>query len=99
MYFIIKTMKNNLIKTFYKTTRRFKIDWSAGKSDNAEDIPITPDMMKTIEERKRMMEEQEREQIRKAFEFKKKREEEIAKGNRKMLLDTKVPNVNETPEK
>jgi len=67
--------------------------------DEINSVNINPDMIKSIEERKMILEAQEREELRRAFEFTKRREEEIKKGNRKMLLDTKVPQVNEKPEK
>jgi hypothetical protein len=46
-----------------------------------------------------MMEAQEREELRKVYEFAKRREEEIKKGNRKMLLDMTIKGITEKPEK
>ena len=92
---IIKNLKN---KNFLYITKRFKIHFD-NNMDDIENIQISPDIQKSIEERKLMLEAQEREELRRAFEFTKRREVELKKGNRKMLLDTQIPNVTEKPEK
>ena len=93
-------MKNlNILKNiFYKFPKRYKID-NAEALDDIQNLEITPDMMKTIKEREMILEAQRREQLRKAHEFAKKREQEVKSGNRKMLLDMKIPNITEKPEK
>jgi hypothetical protein len=88
------TIRNN----FFKISKKFKLDYD-NNFDDISNVNVTPDILKTIEERKRIIEAQEREELRKAFEFSKRREEEIKKGNRKMLLDMKVKGVTEKPEK
>jgi hypothetical protein len=88
----------NLKNIFYKFPRRFKINEST-PSDDVENIAVSPEILKTLQEKKMLYEAQEREQIRKTQAFAKRREEEIRKGNRKMLLNMKVPNVVEKPEK
>jgi hypothetical protein len=90
----LKKFSNN----FLKFQKKFKFDLD----DNMDDfstINISPNILKSIEERKMMMEAKERDELRKAFEFSKKREEEIKNGNRKMLLDMKVKGVTEKPDK
>ena len=89
-----KSIRNN----FLKYSKKFKLDFD-NNVDDISNVQITPDILKTIEERKMILEAQEREELRKAFEFSKRREEEIKKGNRKMLLDMKVKGVTEKPEK
>ena len=88
------SIRNN----FLKYPKKFKIDFD-NNVDDISNVNVTPDILKTIEERKMILEAQEREELRKAFEFSKRREEEIKKGNRKMLLDMKVKGVTEKPEK
>jgi hypothetical protein len=89
-----KSISNN----FLKFSKKFKLDYD-NNMDDISNVNVSPDILKTIEERKMIIEAQEREELRKAFEFSKRREEEIKKGNRKMLLDMKVKGVTEKPEK
>ena len=86
------------IKKFLKFSRKFKIDYD-NNMDDISNVEVSPDILKTIEERKMMLEAQEREELRKAFEFSKRREEEIKKGDRKMLLDMTIKGVSEKPDK
>jgi hypothetical protein len=90
----IKRISNN----FFKFQKKFKLEFD-NNMDDASSIDMSPDILKSIEERKMMLEAQEREEMRKAYEFSKRREEEIRKGNRRMLLDMKIKGINEKPEK